>query len=79
MQKNKFFYKKEKYAKIPRYHNDALKWNEEYATIIKNSRKGGLLLNAQQDMVTSEEGRLLVILVICLIAVVVYIQRKTKR
>ena len=39
----------------------------------------GILLTAQQDMVTSEEGRLLLILVICLIAVVVHIQRKTKR
>lgn len=38
-----------------------------------------ILLTAQQDMVTSEEGRLLLILVICLIAIVVHIQRKTKR
>lgn len=38
-----------------------------------------ILLTAQQDMVISEEGRLLVILVICLIAIVVHIQRKTKR
>ncbi|WP_278335596.1 hypothetical protein [Roseburia sp. 831b] len=38
-----------------------------------------ILLNAQQDMFTSEAGRLLVILVICLIAIVVHIQRKTKR
>lgn len=38
-----------------------------------------ILLTAQQDMVTGEEGRLLLILVICLIAVVVHIQRKTKR
>lgn len=39
----------------------------------------GILLSAQQDMVTSETERLLVVLVICLIAIVVHIQRKTKR
>lgn len=39
----------------------------------------GILLSAQQDMVTGETERLLVVLVICLIAIVVHIQRKTKR
>lgn len=39
----------------------------------------GILLSTQQDMVTGETERLLVVLVICLIAIVVHIQRKTKR
>lgn len=38
-----------------------------------------ILLSAQQDMVMDEAGRLLVVLVVCLIALVVHIQRKTKR